>query len=173
VQGGIVEAPERAQRFYWDSCGERFYFTRDSRRWIETHFGVGFSTVNAAMRREVWERHPFGPAPIMEDKKWQHEIVLAGHAIAVVPTAAVLHSHRYGMRALLRRCASEGYGWRLLGETYSARDTLADALRPGIYADLSRGLHRGQVHTLAELLFPWVRPLTLYWGNRWAARAFP
>mgnify|MGYP006175731343 CR=1 FL=1 len=49
----------------------------DSRRWIERYYGIGFSTVNAAIRREVWERHPFGRAPIMEDKKWQRDAVAA------------------------------------------------------------------------------------------------
>lgn len=167
VQGAILEVPNPDQRFYWASCGDRFYFTRESKRWIERYFGIGFSTVNAAIRRDAWERHPFGYAPIMEDKKWQQEIVAAGQSIAVTPQAAVFHTHDYDMNSLWRRCESEGFGWRTLGETYSLYDMLSDILQPRIYADLLRGLVRGQVRSWAEVLFPLLRPLLLFRGNRW------
>ena len=167
VQGGILEVPAAGERFFWDSCGERFYFTRESRRWIERYFGIGFSTVNAAIRRDVWERHPFGRAPIMEDKKWQREVVEAGHAIGLAPEAAVHHTHNYSMRALLRRCYSEGVGWRMVGEKYSWRDLLADLWQPAMAADLARGIRRRQVHSWAEVLFPVLRPLMVFRGNRW------
>jgi len=41
-------------------------------------------------------------------------------------------------------------------------------LKPSIYRTLLGGLVRGRVRTAAELLFPWLRPLALWWGNRWA-----
>jgi rhamnosyltransferase len=167
VQGGILEVPDQGERFYWDSCGGRFYFTRESRRWIERYFGIGFSTVNAAIRRDVWERHPFGRAAIMEDKKWQREVVEAGHSIAVAPDAAVHHTHNYSMRALLRRCYSEGVGWRMVGETYTAGDLLADLWQPGMAVDLLRGIRRRQVRSWAEVLFPVLRPVMVFRGNRW------
>lgn len=167
VQGGIRELPDPGERFYWDSCGHRFYFTSESDRWLERYSGVGFSTVNAALRREVWERHPFGRAPIMEDKKWQREVVAAGWHIAVADDAYVLHTHDYDYRRLVRRCQSEGYGWKLLGERYAARDMLRDMLRPRVWADLLSGLVTGKVRSAAELLFPWLRPWSLYRGNRW------
>jgi len=168
VQGGIAEVPEREKRFYWDSCGHRFYFTRESKRWIERYFGIGFSTVNAAIRRDVWERHPFGYAQIMEDKKWQREIVAAGYGIAIAPNATVYHTHNYGMRSLLRRCESEGFGWRTIGETYTVFDMLRDLAQPRVYADLLRGLRRGEIRSKAELFFPWLRPIIVFRGNRWS-----
>ena len=30
------------------------------------------------------------------------------------------------------------------------------------------GLRNGEMTSSAERLFPWVRPLALYWGNRWS-----
>ena len=168
VQGGISEVPEREKRFYWDSCGHRFYFTRESKRWIERYYGIGFSTVNAAIRRDVWQRHPFGYAQIMEDKKWQREIVDAGYGITLAPDAVVYHTHNYGMKSLLRRCESEGFGWRTVGETYTFPDMLKDLFQPRMYADLLRGLRRREIRTKAELFFPWLRPLLVFRGNRWS-----
>jgi rhamnosyltransferase len=168
VQGGIAEVPDPEQRFFWDSCGDRFYFTSESERWIEAHGGVGFSTVNCAVRRSVRDRYPFGFAAIMEDKKWQREVTEAGFTIEARPGALVHHTHTYSTRSLVRRCASEGYGWRTLGEPYSAAAMARDMLHGRTLRELGRGLRRGLVRTPAELLFPWLRPLALYWGNRFA-----
>ena len=167
VQGAIRELPQAADRFYWDSCGDRFYFTRESERWLERFFGIGFSTVNAAIRREVWEEIPFGEAPIMEDKLWQRRAVERGASISYQEDAAVFHSHDYDLGTLVRRCQSEGFGWSLLGEEYSFLDMTRDMMQPRIYADLGRGLAQRRVRTGTELLFPLLRPLALYWGNHW------
>ena len=167
VQGGIREVPDLEHRFFWDSCGGRFYFTKESTRWISAHQGIGFSTVNAALRRSAWEAIPFGWAPIMEDKKWQRQARDAGLEIAACPRAAVFHTHDYDLPSLVRRCVAEGYGWRYLGEPYLLKDALADLLAPGILKELARGLANGRARSPAEILFPWLRPLTLYWGSRW------
>ncbi|MFO7694845.1 MAG: glycosyltransferase [Vicinamibacterales bacterium] len=52
-----------------------------------------FDNVCSCIRREVWERHPFRPAPIAEDLAWAREVMLAGYDLAYVPDAAVVHSH--------------------------------------------------------------------------------
>ncbi len=174
VQGGILEVPHDTdpaawggvQRFFWDSCGARFYFTRESRRWIARYDGVGFSTVNAALRRAVWNEHRFGFATIMEDKKWQRSVTEAGEAIVTVSDAAVFHTHDYDLRSLSRRCQSEGYGWRMLGETYRVWDLVRDWVQPRVVAELGRGLIRGPARKPAAVLFPWLRPWMLFKGNR-------
>jgi rhamnosyltransferase len=169
VQGAIIEVPDRDRRFFWESCGDRFYFTRETARWLEAHDGIGFSTVNCAIRRRVWQRHPFGWAPIMEDKKWQREVTGLGLTIRTAPAAAVHHTHDYDLRALLRRCRSEGFGWYTLGVRYSLGDAVRDMLKPRVALTLLGGLVRGRVRSSAELLFPWLRPLSLWWGNRFAS----
>lgn len=172
VQGGIEEFPEPSPRFFWHSCGNRFYFTRESESWIARFDGLGFSTVNAALDRAVWERHRFGWAPIMEDKKWQRKVVEAGYRIAMRPHATVYHTHVYGLRALVRRCRSEGAGWGLLGEQYAWKDAWLDLRSPHVWRELRRGVRARELRTVAELLFPILRPLALYWGNRWPHRAW-
>jgi rhamnosyltransferase len=167
VQGAIAEVPDPRRRFYWASCGARFYFTRESKRWIESYFGIGFSTVNAAIRRDVWQQHPFGPAAIMEDKKWQRDVVAAGLTIVEAPEAVVHHTHDYSLRSLLNRCYSEGIGWREAGERYSLGDMLADLWQPGMAVDLLRGFRAREVRSWAEVLFPWLRPVMLFRGSQW------
>jgi rhamnosyltransferase len=41
----------------------------------------------------VWQSHPFREVPIAEDLSWAKEVLLAGHRIAFVPDAVVVHSH--------------------------------------------------------------------------------
>ena len=176
VQGGIRELPPELlaelglRRFFWDSCGPRFYFTRESRDWIAAHGGIGFSTVNAAFRRAILRELPFGAAPILEDKKWQAAAHARGLRIVEAPEAAVFHTHDYRLGALLRRCASEGFGWRGVGARYPLRSALADLATARVWRDWAGGLARGALRRPAELLFPVARPLALWWGNRWSRR---
>jgi rhamnosyltransferase len=171
VQGGIREVDDFDERFFWDSCGERFYFTSEGKRWIERFHGIGFSTVNCAIRRDVWQRHPFGWAPTMEDKKWQRKIVEAGFTIQYEENATAIHTHNYDVDSLIKRCSSEGYGWRTLGERYSLTDMLGDLWRPEALVELRRGRKERPIKSAAEILFPVIRPLALYWGNHFSKGA--
>lgn len=49
--------------------------------------------VCAAIRRPVWMKIPFRPAPIGEDLQWGRDALLAGYGLAYVPDAIVEHSH--------------------------------------------------------------------------------
>jgi rhamnosyltransferase len=102
----------------------------------------------------------------MEDKKWQRAASELDLRIEVVEEALVLHSHDYGLATLSRRCESEGYGWRLLGESYMLRDMVADMLRWDVHRELVSGIMTGRARTPAELVFPWLRPWKLFAGNR-------
>jgi rhamnosyltransferase len=176
VQGAILEFPAAAlasagrRRFFWESCGARFYFTSESREWIAGHGGLGFSTVHCAVARKAWEQVPFGPAPILEDKKWQAEAARRGWSIVTAPEAVVWHTHDYDLRGLARRCASEGFGWRTIGVRYPARQALRDLLGAD-WREWRRGLARREMRRPAEIAFPVLRPLALWWGNRWGRRS--
>ena len=62
-----------------------------------------FDHVCAALRREVWRRHPLPAAPIAEDLAWSRHVLLSGHAIAFAPDAVVEHSHDRGALYELKR----------------------------------------------------------------------
>lgn len=68
-----------------------------------------FSNVNAAMPRALWERFPFAEDIVMsEDQEWSQRVLLAGHSVAYVPEAAVVHSHSYTLLAAFRRFFDSG-----------------------------------------------------------------
>jgi rhamnosyltransferase len=68
-----------------------------------------FSNVNAAIRREVWERFPFADDMIMsEDQEWSRRVLLAGMSIVYEPRAAVFHSHAYTVASAFRRFYDSG-----------------------------------------------------------------
>ncbi len=52
-----------------------------------------FDNVCSCIRRTVWMDHPFRQTPIAEDIEWAKEVLLAGHRLAYVPQAVVIHSH--------------------------------------------------------------------------------
>jgi rhamnosyltransferase len=86
-----------------------------------------FSNVNAAMRRDVWERFPFADDLIMsEDQEWSRRALRAGHALAYVPEAAVHHSHRYSVTAAFRRFFDSGVSAE---RSYAAAANGSGALR--------------------------------------------
>jgi rhamnosyltransferase len=62
-----------------------------------------FDNVCAAIRRRVWERHPFAPAPIAEDLQWGRDVLLAGYRLVFEPSAVVEHSHDRSARYELAR----------------------------------------------------------------------
>jgi len=175
AQGGIREFPdgdpEARRRFFWQSGGPRFNFTSESAGWIARQGGIGFSTVNCAIRREVWREIPFGWLPILEDKLWQQTATEREHRIVAVDAAIVFHTHGYDLRTLVARSVAEGSGWRWVGERYRLRRALADAFGRAILRDWWLAARQGRLRGAAELFFPWVRALSLWWGNRGAARA--
>lgn len=78
-----------------------------------TYEATLFSNVNSAMLRSTWERFPFSDGIIMsEDQEWSRRVLKAGYSIVYEPRAAVRHSHRYTVRAALRRFFDSGVSSR-------------------------------------------------------------
>jgi glycosyltransferase involved in cell wall biosynthesis len=86
-----------------------------TRGWVEAHSGFAFSTVNAAIRRDVWEQFPFHPGPVFEDRCWQHVVQENGHLILPCWEAAVRYTYTPSPFELIQLLIAEGRGWRHLG----------------------------------------------------------
>ena len=123
VQGKTL-VPGNSDVFYWEKKG-RFYFTAESRKWIEK-YGCGLSFVNCAIRREFWEKHPIGSVPFSEDKLFQKSIHDSGMDIHVQEDALCFHGHQYTWKSLAARLKNEGIGWKNVGVRYGLKDCLID-----------------------------------------------
>lgn len=163
VAGAPVLPPPPARIFYWERVG-RFYFTRDGQRWL-ARYHFGFSNTNSAIRKAVWETNRLGPIEMCEDRLLQKTWTSRGMKIVFVPEAAVYHGHYYDLRELVRRSQNEGLGCRLTGEPYSFFDCLSDMANLSNWWTLLDSVARGARPTLAELLFPVVRPFFLWRGH--------
>jgi rhamnosyltransferase len=64
--------------------------------------GILFSNAASALRRSVWQEHPF-TLPAVEDLDWARRVVAAGWSVVYEPRTAVYHSHYEGPRAQARR----------------------------------------------------------------------
>jgi len=96
----------------------RTYSSRPARRRVAHDSGVRideifFSNVSSAIRRDVWQKHPFRDRLIMsEDQYWAHDVLRAGYDVVYEPAAQVYHSHNYSLRTLYRRNRDSGASLR-------------------------------------------------------------
>jgi glycosyltransferase involved in cell wall biosynthesis len=68
-----------------------------------------FSTVNCALRRDLWLQRPFSDRVHMsEDQEWSRYWLAHGYAIAYEPEAAVVHSHNNSLSRVFRRYFDSG-----------------------------------------------------------------
>jgi rhamnosyltransferase len=74
-------------------------------------FGPGatfFSNAFGAMRREVWERHPFPDIVMSEDQAWARNVMAAGLTIRYVSEAEAYHGHALSLGRAFRRNFDSG-----------------------------------------------------------------
>jgi hypothetical protein len=115
----------------------------------------GLSNANSAVRRDIWEQHPFDETmPAAEDKAWARDAMDRGLCIVHEPAAAVWHATHSPADAYRRqRAVMEGFArmfpemdrgvraqgataasaaWRLVRYHVSARDPRS------LWADVKR-----------------------------------
>ena len=86
-----------------------------------------FSNVNAAIRRDVFERFPFVDDIVMsEDQEWSARVLKEGYALHYVPAAVVRHSHPYTLRQAFRRFYDSGLSAR---QSYLVESSVTDLAR--------------------------------------------
>lgn len=136
-----------------------------------------FDNVCSCIRRSVWEAIPFRATPIAEDLEWARAVLLAGHELAYVADAVVVHSHdrsaryEFARTYLLHRRLFELFGLRTVPRARDLVRSVASSLR--LHASCEqrakrtggRRMRRGRALGLAVA---W--PLGQYLGSLSAAR---
>ena len=69
---------------------------------------VFFSTVSAAIRKEVWEKIKLPEMLMSEDQEWAKRTLLAGYKIAYASESVVYHSHNYSLKQVFHRFFGSG-----------------------------------------------------------------
>jgi len=139
---------------------------------LERYLHCSFDNVCSCIRRSVWERFPFRATPIAEDLEWALGVLEAGHRLAYVPAAAVIHSHDRSSRYELARTYLLHQRLRLLFGLKTVPDlaALARAVASSEAAHLLSLWRAGRASRPAELyralVLGLVWPLGQYLGAR-------
>ncbi len=71
------------------------------------------NNANAAIRRSLWEKHPFDEKlPALEDLAWAKWVHAEGHKISYVAEAEVIHEHQELATAIFNRYKREGMAFK-------------------------------------------------------------
>src|SRR5690606_35698650 len=73
-----------------------------------------FSDTSSAIRRSVWEAHPFPRTDFGEDAAWADRVLIAGFRIVFEPASRVIHSHDYPLLEQFRQNVDHSAGMRQL-----------------------------------------------------------
>ena len=166
---GIDVLPPSDNLFYWEKVG-LFYFTRECRAWIERHDGIGMSFTSCAIRRQVWEENRMGAVEMAEDKVFQKKLWEKGYKIYFQRKARDYHTHVYDVISLAKRCRNEGLGWRNVEQIYTFHDMVADMCNLRVLRVLYDGVINFKITRIAEMLFPFIRPLYIFIGNHFTKK---
>ena len=83
------------------------------------------NNANAAIRRELWEKHPYDETlPGLEDLEWGKWVQEQGYGISYVAEAEVIHVHNESLAGIYNRYKREAMAFKRIypHETFKARD---------------------------------------------------
>jgi 2-desacetyl-2-hydroxyethyl bacteriochlorophyllide A dehydrogenase len=87
------------------------------------------NNANSAIRRELWQRHPFDETlPGLEDIEWAKYWMEHGHRVVYEPEAGIYHIHEESWPQVRRRYYREGQAAKWIG-VRGRRDLAAEAWR--------------------------------------------
>lgn len=73
-----------------------------------------FSDTSSALRRRIWEQHPYRPLNFAEDADWADRVLQAGYKIVFEPASCVVHSHDYSVMEQFRQNVDHVAGMKTL-----------------------------------------------------------
>lgn len=128
-------APAAVQGAVWDQAtagGIRVdrAWTAERRRWRREHGGFELDVANAAVRRDVWERAPFGPWDRLAGLRWQRVAAACSWLVLPCWDAAVVRVRPRGRGARWHDGLRCGRELADMGLRYTPGDAASDLLRP-------------------------------------------
>jgi len=183
VVQGVLQCPNSDDLnylnfFYWER-NYWFYFTSEGGSFLKRNSNFksnnifGLSCVNLAFTKEVWKETGFSGARYCEDKVFQKKAFEKGYKFIYQKNSIVLHAHSYKtIYSLFKRCSNEGLGWRDIGSNYGIYLLLKDIFRLDIQFLTLRALLKKDLKFLSEALFVLIRPIGLFWGNKFAKSVY-
>ncbi|OGE71323.1 hypothetical protein A3H40_03775 [Candidatus Daviesbacteria bacterium RIFCSPLOWO2_02_FULL_38_15] len=169
VQGEIQcpkeNDPNYPNFFYWEH-DYGFFYTSEEKSFSKNYGDIGLSCVNMAFLKEVWKNCKFKDASYCEDKIFQKRVFASGYTSIFNRKALVIHAHSYPtIKAVFKRVSNEGFGWKQVGEKYSIFLLIKDLLRFDLHTLALKALLENKLKYRSEILFFFIRPVALYWGN--------
>ncbi len=167
VVQGTEQCPQDKSFFFWDRKG-LFYRTTEAHKFYKKYGNISLSCTSLAITKTAWQETKFSPAIMSEDKEIQKKLFAKGYRMMKEKSALANHGHTYTLRSLKKRCENEGMGWKYVGINYTFLNMLKDLIQPKwVYGIFIKNLVKGEIRTLSEVLFLWIRPIFLYKGNKY------
>ncbi|MFU8773754.1 MAG: glycosyltransferase family 2 protein, partial [Anaerolineales bacterium] len=123
------------------------------------------NNANAAIRRDLWKLHPYDETLSgLEDIEWANYMIGAGHAIAYVADAEVVHIHNESPRKVYNRYRREAMAFKRIfpEERFSFLDFSRLCLT-NIGSDFWHALKQGKLVNNFASIF-WFRTMQ-FWGT--------
>ncbi len=124
------------------------------------------NNANAAVRRSVWEGQPYDESLTgLEDLAWAKSALEAGHALAYVAEAEIVHLHDETPRSVANRYRREAMAFkRLYPEAHFSLYDFARMASANILSDLVQAARQRVFWRSAAGIF-WYRTMQ-FWGTR-------
>ena len=139
-------------------------------RWYPDHSNplqaVPFcNNANAAIRRSLWEQYPYDESLSgLEDLDWAHRMVEAGHRLAYVAEAEIIHVHHETPRGVFNRYRREAMAFkRIFPQEHFRRRDLLRLVSSNILSDLWHAARQGALSRSFGSIF-WFRWMQ-FWGT--------
>jgi rhamnosyltransferase len=105
------------------------------------------NNANAAIRRSVWEKRPYDEQLTgLEDLDWAKHAMEAGHSIAYVAEAPVVHVHEESFKQVVNRYRREAIAHKdIYNDQEMGMATAARLAAINIFGDYREALHEGRL----------------------------
>ncbi len=164
--------PNYPNFFYWEK-NYNFFYSSEGNKFVKKYGNIGLSCVNMAFKKEVWKKGGFSGVQYCEDKIFQKRAYCIGYISLFNKKAVTLHAHSYTtIKSLFNRISNEGLGWKQVGERYGISLLMKDTFRIDLHIVALKATFKNKLKYKSEILFFFIRPIALFWGNNFAKKVY-